>query len=127
MDTDLFGNAVVHAPSNGKRKDPTPAGYAAKPGTGPKHEMCRTCQHKTIIQFSKKYLKCKLAETTWTHGRKTDILMRSPACKKWEAPPLQDYCQRAKCQRTCHYFANGQCPDQLRKAVLFAAQSKEVA
>ena len=92
---DLFGNEVTEAQArallrrgavgqpNGRR-DPTPAGYAAPPGTGPEGERCGTCRFHVINRLAKKYHKCGLMRARWTGGRKTDILLRSPACKLWE-------------------------------------------
>lgn len=53
-------------------------------GTGPKGETCGTCKHATRISFGKTFYKCALAERGWTHGIKTDIKLRWPACGKWE-------------------------------------------
>lgn len=67
------------------RKGPKPSGYAAPPGTGPQGETCKTCQHIERISYAKTYLKCgKFAAQT--HGKKTDILASSPACRLWEQP-----------------------------------------
>ena len=71
---------------NGKRKDPTPAGYAAPPGTGPEGETCGGCRNLVRQEYAKTYLKCGLNLERWTGGRKTDVLARSPACAKWLAP-----------------------------------------
>ena len=61
-----------------------PRGYAAPPGTGPAGETCDTCEHVRRIVMGKAFHKCALAKEKWTHGRKTDVLARSPACSKWE-------------------------------------------
>jgi hypothetical protein len=53
-----------------------PRGYAAPPGTGPKGETCGLCQHLILKRMAKHYPKCG--------GRATDVLVRSPACSKWE-------------------------------------------
>lgn len=57
--------------------------YAAKPGTGPDGEICRTCSHSYARRFSKNYWKCGLVPATGGQG--TDIRLKSPACSKWEA------------------------------------------
>lgn len=57
-------------------------GYAATPGTGPDDETCKTCNHKTYHERTKRYYKCDLVN--WGHGAGTDILLRSPACHRWE-------------------------------------------
>lgn len=70
-----------------KRKDPTPAGYAATPGGGPDGETCGSCRHLTRTEgTAKAYLKCGLNAARWTGGRKSDVLARSPACARWVAP-----------------------------------------
>ncbi len=81
----LFGEAVtIDRGKIGKRKEPTPSGYAARPGTGPEGETCRTCKHLVRRHYARVYLKCGLTEAAWTGGRKTDVLARSPSCAKWE-------------------------------------------
>lgn len=78
----IFGEPVK-PPSKmeGKRK-----GYAARPGTGPQGETCRTCKHKVTVGLaSKSIVKCGLMRPVWTHGYGTDILASWPACAKWEA------------------------------------------
>ena len=64
------------------RKKSKKNGYAATPGTGPEGETCRTCDHKTYHERTKRYYKCDLIN--WGHGKGTDILLRSPACHRWE-------------------------------------------
>ncbi len=59
-------------------------GYAASPGTGPAGETCGSCEHHHRNQMAKTYHKCALMRAIWTGGAKTDILVRSPACSKWE-------------------------------------------
>lgn len=67
------------------RVDPKPSGYAATPGTGPSCETCRTCKHLHKRPYTEgSYHKCSLMAHTWTGGRKTDILVKSLACHKWE-------------------------------------------
>ena len=61
-----------------------PRGYAAKPGSGPVGETCGSCIHHGVKRMSKSYHKCELAAAIWTGGRGSDILVRSPACSKWE-------------------------------------------
>lgn len=88
---DLFGMPLTPAAlekiAGKKRKDPTPAGYYAPPGTGPDGETCKTCRHLTRHRFARVYHKCGKASATWTGGKKTDVLVRSPACQGWE--PMQ--------------------------------------
>lgn len=60
-------------------------GYAAIPGTGPEGETCRSCKHSVIKGgTAKNYYKCALMRNLWTGGQGTDILLRSPACRRWE-------------------------------------------
>lgn len=60
-----------------------PRGYAATPGTGPKGETCGSCKH---ITPGRRWHKCELARHKWTGSRGTDVLVRAPACAKWEKP-----------------------------------------
>lgn len=63
-------------------------GYAAKPGTGPAGETCKTCQHCVPHKYAKTFYKCKLMKAGWTHSIKTDIKLKSPACSKWEVAEM---------------------------------------
>lgn len=58
-------------------------GYPAAPGTGPEGETCRTCTHKYRRELASNYYKCLLMKASWTGGKGTDILLKSPACSKW--------------------------------------------
>lgn len=79
---DLFGDAP--APEK-KRKTTRANGYAWRPGTGPKGETCASCAHKFRKTYlSKPVYKCSLARERWGRTRRTDILVRSPACKYWQ-------------------------------------------
>ncbi len=72
---------------SGKRKEPEPAGYVARPGGGPAGETCGSCRHiHRTTGTAKVYLKCGLASARWTGGRKSDVLSRSPSCWRWAAP-----------------------------------------
>ncbi len=65
-----------------------PRGYVCPPGSGPEGETCGTCKHanrQSNYSENKSWIKCGLNRTRWTGGRGTDILARSPACRKWEA------------------------------------------
>ncbi len=88
---DLFGREVTIEEARrlikkGRRKEPTPSGYAAPPGTGPEGETCKSCKHIERIALARTYIKCGLFLHP-THGRKTDIKAGSPACKFWEQNP----------------------------------------
>ena len=64
----------------------TPAkGYVAMPGTGPVGETCGSCRHMTSHRQGKIWHKCDLYRARWTGGRGTDVLVRSPACSRWES------------------------------------------
>jgi len=80
---DLF-NGETPLRSDAKRKEPVPRGYARPPGTGPAGETCGTCEHHVIKRMGKNYHKCARSRGKWTGGRKSDILVRSPACSGFE-------------------------------------------
>lgn len=90
MTTDLFGNEVVEPVSNppSKRKTTPAKGYAERPGTGPTGETCKTCRYKYAneMRSGRVFWKCCLMVHCWTSGRGSDILVNSPACKRWQAP-----------------------------------------
>lgn len=68
-----------------RRATEKPRGYAALPGTYcglEKPETCGTCAH--TVDFGR-FKKCGLVRGAWTHGRATDILVRTPACRRWES------------------------------------------
>lgn len=75
-----MGGESVKVPVRGKHYV-KPSGYMYHPGTGPEGETCGSCKHD--VRF-RRYHKCGLARRVWTHGRGSDILARSPACKYWE-------------------------------------------
>lgn len=81
-----IGGEVVEVKTRGKHYV-RPNGYAAPPGSGPARETCKSCQHYAhhITGSRKSFPKCGL--TKWTSGRGSDILARSPACRRWEPPP----------------------------------------
>lgn len=96
MDDDLFGHRPVIADKPltladllerkraKRRASETPNGYYAAPGTGPAGETCKTCRHAERHQSSKAWWKCG-KNPRQTGSRRTDILLRSPACIGWEA------------------------------------------
>ena len=58
--------------------------YPRKPGTGPDGELCKTCAHLFNSRYgAKNYYKCGLMPHTAGPG--TDIVLKSPACRKWRA------------------------------------------
>ena len=62
-----------------------PRGYAYSPGTGPKGETCGSCK---FIEKAQRFAKCnhEYARRKHTHSRGSDVLVRAPACKYWQAP-----------------------------------------
>ena len=78
-----LGGDTVTLPKRG-RHYVEPRGYAMPPGTGPKGETCGSCRNLVRIVRSNVYPKCKLTRSHWTHSRRTDVLVRAPACSKWE-------------------------------------------
>lgn len=69
-------------------RGPRPSGYAGQPGAGPKGQTCRNCKfyaHQSGVAGS--YPKCGLARASWTGGRASDILAKSPACQLFEVQP----------------------------------------
>ena len=63
-----------------------PRGLYADIGPGPEGETCGTCRH--AMRFwrpSRSWAKCGLMRSNWTGGEGSDIRLRTPACRKWEA------------------------------------------
>ncbi len=58
-------------------------GYAAVPGTGPAGETCKTCRHAYAVEFARRYWKCDRIRPT--RGLGTDIRLKAPACRRWQA------------------------------------------
>ena len=90
---DLFGNEASPVEYHtGKRKPTKPNGYADIPGTGPAGKTCRDCEHYCYAGGTAgTYRKCALRRTTWTRGPGSDILAKSPACRKFtDATPASD-------------------------------------
>lgn len=97
MGTNLFGETEPDPPRVGarttaeirrdqRRLSEQAKGYAWKPGTGPAGETCRTCTHCQHIAYHRRgYNKCAANRAAWGHSVRSDIRLRSPACKKWEA------------------------------------------
>jgi hypothetical protein len=81
--TTIFGE-VVTTKVRGKHYI-EPRGYVRPPGTGPQGETCGSCKHLVHKRMGKLYPKCRLASAIWTGGRGSDVLVRSPACDRWEA------------------------------------------
>ena len=56
--------------------------YAAEPGTGPAGRTCRSCAFLKFMAGAGRYPKC--GKTQYTHGDKTSIKTRTPACRLFE-------------------------------------------
>jgi hypothetical protein len=82
-DLDLFGDPVTTTSLIDRKRSSKGKqwGYIMPPGTGPAGHTCGDCMH---IVRTRRYRKCGLAQARWTHGFKTDILARSPACSRWK-------------------------------------------
>ncbi len=76
-----LGGEVVTAQQRGKNYV-QPRGYIYHPGTGPEGETCGSCRH---ICKGRRWHKCALNKARWTRSRGSDVLVKSPACKYWEA------------------------------------------
>lgn len=94
-DRDLFG-PVPEGARIGPKRGPKggkhyvrPNGYAGIPGTGPDGKRCMDCDHYCRHQGgANTYPKCRLRKATWTAGRASDILARSPACSRFQETPM---------------------------------------
>lgn len=74
---DIWGNVIPDVPGRPAK------GYAARPGSGPEGETCKTCKHRTGHGRGKTYHKCGLVK--WSFGAGTDVRLCSPACELWES------------------------------------------
>lgn len=83
-ETDLWNMPIGTFIGKPKRKATQPRGHAARPGSGPQGETCRTCKHLARISLGKTYLKCGLMKKRWTGGPGTDVRARDAACQLWE-------------------------------------------
>lgn len=84
LDGRLTAEDMVERKRAKRRASETPNGYYARPGSGPEGETCKTCKHKVRLEMAKAWWKCGKARNIWTHSRRTDILLRAPACTGWE-------------------------------------------
>ena len=66
-------------------KNKIPRGYIATPGTGPKGETCRTCQHVVRVRLmGEQRLRCGLNQAKWKKTNRSRVIPTSPACSQWE-------------------------------------------
>lgn len=65
------------------------AAYAARPGSGPTDETCRSCRHAYYRQpGTRRFWKCALVKLP--HAPDTDIRLKTPACGRWESKGHDD-------------------------------------
>lgn len=81
----LIGGQELAKPTT-RRYQPA-QGYAAAPGTGPAGEACASCAHCRARKLNGNWrvYKCVLLLASWDRTRATDILLRSPACSRWQS------------------------------------------
>lgn len=79
MGFELTNQTAEELIAQARKKRGKPNGYAARPGSGPEGEKCRTCKHAVGLDYSKTYYKCKLRRRDWTGSYGTDIRLKSPA------------------------------------------------
>jgi len=76
---DLFPAKTAHPRLPGE-------GYAGTPGTGPRGETCKTCDHLTCHERhtggrARRWYKCSLVKVRFSAV--TDIRLDAPACHQW--------------------------------------------
>lgn len=83
----MFGrNSAPRAYASPSQFSPKPNGYAAAPGTGPSGESCGTCMHcRQRTARGKHFYKCARMAAAWGRDRASDIVLKSPACRHFEA------------------------------------------
>jgi len=84
-EVDLFGIPLpppaLYRKDGGLRR----AGYAAKPGTGPKGQRCNTCRWAMkVLHRGIRSHKCELQAAQWSGAPCTDIKPGAPACSEWQ-------------------------------------------
>lgn len=83
INTSLYARTPADLRREKNRKYSRPRGHAAPPGSGPKGETCKTCEHCTVHKGnSRSYTKCDLVKPS--NGPATDIRQKDPACSRWE-------------------------------------------
>lgn len=92
----IFGLAEPARPVRGAFRSEQAAGYAAAPGSGPQGETCGSCAHCRVRSHrvrskvagggkERRFYKCGVMFPNWTNTRGSDVLVQSPACKRWES------------------------------------------
>lgn len=85
---DLFGHPVPSPAAFRKDGRRRRAGYAARPGTGPKGQRCITCLHcELVTRHGDSSHKCRQRASEWRHDELTDIHPNAPACREWTRKP----------------------------------------
>ena len=81
----VFGGAEPARINRQAMAQPKAAGYAAPPGSGPEGETCGTCLScRFKVIRGRRVYKCGRMTRSWTHGRESDVSVRSPACELHE-------------------------------------------
>lgn len=84
MRADLFGAQTSEPKAKGKRSYAA-RGFAARPGTGPAGETCRSCNHSVQVAAGNRVVwKCGLCRAGWSKSPRTDIRINADACELWE-------------------------------------------
>lgn len=82
MQTDLFNPSETV--TRGKHYI-EPRGYHGHPGSGPAGKTCGACQYCVKVRiYSRATPKCKQFRALWTRSRRSDILLKTPACQHFE-------------------------------------------
>lgn len=90
---DRFGNPLTEDEARDlltrTRHQPLKNGYAYPPGTGPEGETCGSCKHIgwQDVRSGRRFYECGRERHRWTGGTGTDVLLKAPACRGWEARP----------------------------------------
>jgi len=74
-------------------------------GVGPPDQKCGSCVfHVRAFYHSRYYWKCWMQRRQWTHGLKTDIRKRDPACRLYEQRPEDEPPKIIKSQQELRDF-----------------------
>lgn len=87
--TDLFGHPMPSQElfrKDGRRRK---IGYAARPGSGPRRQRCRTCKScMAVLSKGVRSHKCEVMAKIWSDDPATDIKPNAPACREWATRPF---------------------------------------
>lgn len=73
-------NGIARIATYTKHRESVDRAHPAPPGSGPAGKTCRTCRHRVVVEFAKRYHKCGRNRANWTAGNGTDIKVRDAAC-----------------------------------------------